>query len=135
VLERQKDIQYSSRTRYITNAVKALQNMRQIILDTIERVPASVRAKDPYFKQLAEQVQGVRFNCIHLIYQDKPSEGHYKDFQFSHETMVQHWDSGLTDIRQTFEHPECLDMPAPGETFVQFDVHRQKWKHPDHDKV
>ncbi|NQW82722.1 MAG: patatin-like phospholipase family protein [Alcaligenaceae bacterium] len=126
VLERQKDIQYSSRTRHITNTVKEIQKLRQVIFDIVERVPASVRSKDPYFKDLLNKIQGARFNCIHLIYQNKPSEGHYKDFEFSHETMSRHWGSGLNDIRRTFQHTECLDMPASGQTFVQFDVHRQK---------
>jgi NTE family protein len=59
-----------------------------------------------------------------LIYKNKPTEGHYKDFEFSHETMSHHWKVGLEDVRRTFENPKCLDLPLPGHNFVTYDVHR-----------
>ena len=124
IAERMKDIQYSSKTRGITNSVKELQELRKKLWETIDRIPASVRAKDPWFDELAAHLFGVRYNCIHLIYKNKPIEGHYKDYEFSHETMRLHWDTGLTDMRRTLEHPGCLDYPPPGENFVTFDVHR-----------
>ncbi len=125
IMERMKDIQYSSKTRGVTNTVQALQRMRQNMWDVIERIPASVRKKDPWFDDMAKQLYGPRYNCIHLIYKNKPSEGHYKDFEFSHETMSHHWNVGLSDMRRTLEKPECLDLPADGENFVTYDVHRQ----------
>jgi NTE family protein len=125
IMERMKDIQYSSKTRGVTNAVHALQRMRQALWDTIERIPASVRKKDPWFDEMALHLYGARYNCIHLIYKNKPTEGHYKDFEFSHETMSHHWNVGLDDMRRTLENPECLDLPPPGENFVTYDVHRQ----------
>jgi len=126
VMERQKDIQYSSRTREVTNNVNELQNLRQLVWDTIERVPASVRKKDPWFDAMHARMFGARFNCIHLIYKNKLSAGHYKDFEFSHETMTHHWETGLTDMRRTLENPSCLEMPPPGENFVDYDVHRHQ---------
>ncbi len=125
IMERMKDIQYSSKTRGVTNSVKALQTMRQRMWDMIEMVPASVRKKDPRFDEMAKALYGARYNCIHLIYKNKPTEGNYKDFEFSHETMSQHWDAGLADMRNTLENPSCLDLPKPGENFVTHDIHRK----------
>ncbi len=125
IMERMKDIQYSSKTRGVTNSIHALQQLRQTLWDTIERIPASVRKKDPWFDELAERLYGARYNCIHLIYKNKPSEGHYKDVEFSYRTMNAHWESGLEDVRHTLENPKCLDLPPPGENFVTYDVHRQ----------
>ena len=124
VAERIKDIQFSSRTRGVTNSIKALQELRQKLWDAIERIPVSVRKKDPWFDELAKRLFGARHNCIHLIYKNKPIEGHYKDYEFSHETMRLHWDTGLSDVQRTLENPKCLDYPPPGENFVSFDVHR-----------
>ncbi len=124
IMERMKDIQYSSKTRGVTNSVHALQQMRQILWDTIERIPVAVRKKDPWFDALAKRLYGARYNCIHLIYKNKPTEGHYKDFEFSRETMNLHWDSGRDDVRRTLENPQCLELPPPGENFVTYDVHR-----------
>jgi NTE family protein len=126
VLERQKDIQYSSRTRGVTNQVNDLQQLRQLLWDALARIPKNVKAKDPWFDQLAQQVYGARYNCIQLIYKNKPSEGHYKDFEFSHETMSYHWNTGLSDMRRTLENSDCLRLPPPGENFVTYDVHRHQ---------
>lgn len=125
IMERMKDIQYSSKTRGVTNSVRALQKMRQMLWETIERIPAAVRKKDPWFDEMAQRLYGARYNCIHLIYKNKPTEGHYKDFEFSHETMSHHWKVGLEDVRRTFENPKCLDLPLPGHNFVTYDVHRK----------
>jgi NTE family protein len=69
---------------------------------------------------------GVRFNVIHLIYKNKQTEGHFKDYQFSAETMHMHWQTGLHDMHETLNYPECLSMPDQGENFVTFDVHTHK---------
>jgi NTE family protein len=125
IMERMKDIQYSSKTRGVTNSIKALQKMRQTMWEMIEMIPASVRKKDPRFDEMAKKLFGARYNCIHLIYKNKGKEGTYKDVEFSHETMRRHWDAGLADIRRTIENPSCFDLPPPGENFVTYDVHRQ----------
>lgn len=126
VTERVKDIQYSSRTRSVTNAIDLGQRMRKIFFDTLERIPPSVRAKDPWFDEMARHMMGARYNIIHLIYQNKQNEGHYKDYEFSAETMRMHWQTGLHDMHETFQYPQCLAMPAQGENFVSFDVHTRK---------
>jgi NTE family protein len=124
VLERQKDIQYSSRTRSTTNSVKEMQRMRKLLLDTLDRVPDSVKAKDPWFGQLKDELEDAKINCIHLIYKNKPIEGHFKDYQFSYETMKMHWKIGLEDILETLSNPDCLQLPVSGENFTQYDFHR-----------
>lgn len=126
VNERLKDIQFSSRTRTVTNAVQMMQRMRKVFFETIDRIPESVRKNDPWFEQMARHMMGARYNVIHLIYENKQSEGHYKDFQFSAETMQMHWQTGLHDMDETLAHPACLEMPAEGENFVTFDIHTHK---------
>jgi len=125
ISERQKDIQYSSRTRAITDTVRNMHRIRQRLLETIDRIPASVRKADPFFDQMAEQAMGANFNVIQLIYQNKTGEGQYKDTEFSAETMQRHWAMGLADMTNTFADPTCLDMPSRGENFVTYDVHRK----------
>lgn len=125
ISERQKDIQYSSRTRAITDAVRNMHRMRQLLLDTIDRVPESVRKSDPFFAQMAEQAMGSNFNVIQLIYQNKTGEGQYKDAEFSAESMQRHWSVGVDDIEETLSDTACLNMPPKGENFVTYDVHRK----------
>ena len=126
VNERLKDIQFSSRTRTITNAVHMAQTMRRALLDTVARVPEAIKAKDPWFENMVRHMMGARYNVIQLIYRNKQAEGHYKDYQFSAEAKEMHWSTGLHDMDETLLHPQCLAMPAQGENFVTFDVHTQK---------
>ncbi len=126
VTERLKDIQYSSRTRTVTNVVHLAQQMRKVLIDTVARIPQEVRDKDPWFQEIVHRMMGARYNVIHLIYRNKANEGHYKDYQFSNETMRMHWQTGQHDMNETLAFPECLEMPAEGENFVTFDIHSRK---------
>ena len=124
VMERQKDIQYSSRTRSGTNVIKEKQKLRKLLSDTLERVPDSVKSQDPWFAELEREAYSRKVNFIQLIYQDKPSEGHFKDYQFSFETMQMHWQAGLEDILETLSNPKCLELPPDGENYTEYDFHR-----------
>ena len=81
VLERQKDIQYSSRTRLSTDAIAARQKLRNRLGLLLESIPkrhlpdALVADLDPW---LCDRV----FNIIHLIYRAKPYEEQFKDYAF-----------------------------------------------------
>ena len=126
VTERQKDIQYSSRTRAITDLVRNMHRMRQLLLNMVDRIPPAVRKADPYFDQIAEQAMGSNYNVIQLIYQNKFGEGHYKDAEFSSESMERHWAIGLEDFENTLADRQCLAMPPKGANFVTYDVHRKE---------
>lgn len=125
VEERLKDIQFSSRTRSITETMGMLQDLRQVILKTLEAVPEDIKKSNPWFKEAEKHVEISKTNIIHLIYQEKKNEGHYKDYQFSRETKNMHWDAGKTDVENTLSDPSCLNLPSDSETFVTYDVHRK----------
>lgn len=122
--DRQKDIQYSSRTRMITDRLGKEQSYRRLLLEVLERVPAEARANDPWLKKAQLATCGKRYNIIHLIYRDKEYEGFSKDYEFSSLALDEHWASGLADVRRTLQHPEWLQHPADGKEFVTHDVHR-----------
>ena len=94
VLERQKDIQYSSRTRLSTDAIAERQRLRNSLSLLLESIPkrhlpdALVAGLDPW---LCDRV----FNIIHLIYRAKPYEEQFKDYAFGPGAMQEHWTSGL----------------------------------------
>ncbi len=123
VAERQKDIQYSSRTRAITEVMREQQNYRRMLSELMALVPASKR-NDPWYQRAADHACDARRNVIQLIYRDKSFEGNAKDYQFGLLTMHEHWTSGLDDIRDTLKHPKWLAMPGPERPFVTHDVHR-----------
>ncbi|HLZ02361.1 MAG TPA: patatin-like phospholipase family protein [Bradyrhizobium sp.] len=123
VSSRQKDIQYSSRTRAVTDHALRMQKMRRALQRTIERLPESAR-QDPEIRAIADLARYRSHNIIHLIYQSKIYEGQSKDYEFGLSAMRAHWQSGLDDIRRTLTKPRRLDPPAPEVGIVTHDIHR-----------
>jgi NTE family protein len=120
---RMKDIQYSSRTRLVTDMLQRSQRFRHVLREVLDRVPAGER-DDPWCKLAEDLACSKRYNVIHLIYRQKEYEGHFKDFQFGLSTMREHWQSGLDDIRHSLAHPDWLEMPDNDAGFVTHDIHR-----------
>lgn len=123
VTSRQKDIQYSSRTRLITDVMLRQQKMRQALQTVMARLPEEAK-KDPEIQAIADLACHRAYNIIQLIYQTKAYEGHSKDYEFGPEAMREHWQSGLDDIRRTLADPRRLDRPPPEVGVVTHDVHR-----------
>ncbi len=124
VSERTKDIQYSSRTRAITDFVSHNQKHARLIKELLEHVPEKTRRSHPLLREAQKVADGGAVNVVHLIYKNKFFEGHYKDYEFSNDTMDEHWASGLEDIRRSFGHPEWFEVPSHDLGFVTHDVHR-----------
>jgi NTE family protein len=124
VWSRQKDIQYSSRTRAITSHMMQMQKMRQALQHLLAKLPDGARA-DRDIMAIAELACHRAYNIVHLIYQSKTFEGHSKDYEFGLHAMREHWQSGLDDIRRTLADPRRLNRPAPGQGIVTHDVHRE----------
>ena len=123
VLERQKDIQYSSRTRMGTDAVAARQRLRNALGMLLEQIPRRhvppdlLAALRPW---LCDRV----FNIIHLIYRAKPYEEQFKDYAFGRVAMQEHWKSGYEDMTRSLAHREFF-VPPPREIgVVTHDIHR-----------
>jgi NTE family protein len=124
VSSRQKDIQYSSRTRAVTDQALRMQAMRQALQRTIEKLPAGAK-EDPEIRAIANMARQRSYNIIHLIYQSKVYERHSKDDEFGLNAMRAHWQSGLDDIRRTLADPRRLDPPViPELGIVTHDIHR-----------
>jgi NTE family protein len=124
VSSRQKDIQYSSRTRAITDQALRMQKMRQALQRTIARLPENAK-QDPEIRAIADMARHRAYNIVHLIYQSKIYEGQSKDYEFGLSAMRAHWQSGLDDIRRTLADPRRLDPPGPDLGIVTHDVHRR----------
>ncbi|MGY3602687.1 MULTISPECIES: DUF3734 domain-containing protein [unclassified Bradyrhizobium] len=124
VSSRQKDIQYSSRTRAITDQALRMQEMRRALQRTLEMLPDSAK-QDPEIRAIAEMARHRSCNIIHLIYQSKIYERHSKDYEFGVNAMRAHWQSGLEDIRRTLADPRRLDPPDPELGIVTHDIHRR----------
>src|SRR6185437_8458124 len=102
------------------------QKHAQMIKALLEHIPEKVRLAHPLLREAQKTADGSAVNVVHLIYKNKSFEGHYKDYEFSKDTMREHWASGLEDIRRSFGHPEWFDIPSHEVGFVTRDVHRNR---------
>jgi NTE family protein len=59
-----------------------------------------------------------------LIYQKKSYEGSARDYEFSADSMQEHWKNGYDDTRATLRRKEWLAMPPKNVGIVTHDVHR-----------
>jgi NTE family protein len=123
VLERQKDIQYSSRTRFGTDTVARLQKLRHALGQLLEQLPdgklppALAAELEPW---LCDRV----FTIVHLIYQAKHHEEQYKDYAFGAAAMREHWAGGLADMQASLAEPRFFVPPSRTVGVVTHDIHR-----------
>ncbi|TDG07530.1 patatin-like phospholipase family protein [Paraburkholderia guartelaensis] len=125
---RVKDIQYSSRTRLVTDILQRSQRYRHVLREVLDRVAPEHR-NDPWVALADELSCSKKYNVIHLIYRQKEYEGHFKDYQFGLSTMHEHWASGLQDIRASLAQPGWLEKPDNDSGFVTHDIHRDSRGH------
>ena len=122
VAERQKEIQYSSRTRLITDTQRAQQHYRRLLRELLEEIPEDVRRSNPWAQYAAQLACDRRYSVIHLIYRERARIGHFKDYQFGRVAMREHWLSGQADIARALAHPEWLELPTGEVAFVAHDA-------------
>jgi NTE family protein len=121
VTTRQKEIQYSSRTRAATEEVRRTQKLRCALGSLLEQLPEELR-KTPEYRLLSPLHDRKVFNIVHLIYRSRHYEGHSKDYEFSRLTMEEHWRAGYNDAVRTLRHPEVLRRPHDREGVFTFDL-------------
>ena len=120
VATRQKEIQYSSRTRAFTNFIKRLHMVECSVATLLDQLPEEFkRSEEARF--LASIAQHHAYNLVHLIYRPKGYEGDSKDYEFSRLSMTEHWRTGYYDAMRTLRHPEVLERAGNGEELSIFD--------------
>jgi len=123
VLARQKDIQYSSRTRLVTDYFMRLHAQNLRLRRALNKVPESLL--DDEERTLKLRLADIpEIAILHLIYQQKAYESQAKDYEFSGTSMREHWDTGYRDTVRTLRHDKWFVVPPPDSGIVVHDVHR-----------
>ena len=123
VSERQKDIGYSSRTRYNTDQVARMQKLRRAIDRLLSKLPDGLAA-EPEAAVLSQYRCRAVMNIVHLIYRRNDCETFSKDYEFSRASMQEHWQAGYNDTVETLSHPDWLAPPPPSVGVETHDLHR-----------
>jgi NTE family protein len=117
---RQKDIQFSSRTRAATDQYKKAQKLRLAVAQLIKELPDELR-EHASVKMLEAEADEKVCNIVQLIYHAKKYEGIAKDYEFSRRTMEEHWQAGYDDAVRALSHPEVLQRTDKMEGVRTFD--------------
>ena len=118
---RQKEIQYSSRTRANTDQFKQYQRARKTLASLLSKLPADLLASEEA-RMLSSIADDKVYSLVQLIYRSKHYEGHSKDYEFSRLSMEEHWRAGYHDAVRTLRHPEALQRPRNQEGVCTFDL-------------
>jgi NTE family protein len=123
VATRQKEIQFSSRTRANTDQFKNVHRVQRALAALLRRLPGDIEENDD-LKILKSVASDKVYNIIQLIYRARNYEGHSKDYEFSRLSMQDHWRAGYHDALRTLRHPEVLARPTSLDGVFTFDLER-----------
>ena len=121
VLQRHKDIMYSSRSRFTTEKIAEMQRLRGALRRLIRRLPADLR-NDRDLRALDATLHTQRVDIVHLIYRQSAFESESKDYEFSRPSMLEHWQSGIDDMRRTHQHLDRLHASALDPDVTVYDL-------------
>ena len=109
VLEREKDIRYSSKTRSNTKRVQEIAKLRTALSRLMEKLPPTLH-DDPDYKLLqTELAQRRQITIAHLINRRFSHSANSKDYEFSRATVRELWQAGLEDMRRTCAHRDWIN--------------------------
>jgi NTE family protein len=130
VHQRQKDILYSSRTRYNSDMAAKVANTRQAICDLLQKLPSRLK-DDEDVLLLAESIRNAPTDIVQMIYRKASYELESKDYEFSRASVLEHWHAGERDTSDAITHPEWLKFTGLNDGVTQYCARRrevrEKW--------
>lgn len=104
VAERAKDIQFASRTRLNTDLIAAQQRLAEAAQRLAAKLPPGF-ADDPDLQALLNAGNCQAVTVMHLIHRSKMHAQQSKDYEFSRQTVRDHWAAGHADVAASFADP------------------------------
>ena len=116
-MNRQKDVQYSSRAATHIKRQRQLHKLRHIITELAALVPDD-RRTNADVSAMAAYGCPTRMHVIRLLAPALECEDHSKDIDFSPSGIRARWDAGYRDTMPTLEQAPWRDDVDPLEGFV-----------------
>jgi len=121
VFQREKDIRYSSRTRLNTDLSKKTQALHAAARRLAKRLPPELR-DDPDLRLLLNHEPEGSVAIMHLINRCVHYESNSKDYEFSRQTVEEHWSDGRDDAAFSLAHDDWISRKHAGDTITTFDL-------------
>ena len=106
-MARAKEIQYSSRTRQISDQLVKTRREHQLVTKLLDKLPPEM-ADDPDVVALRKATHEHAVNVVQLIYRANAWEGGSRDYEFSARTMHDHIAAGRAAVAETMDKSALL---------------------------
>ena len=103
VQARAKEIQFSSRTRQVSDMMIKQRAERERIRRVLDKLPPAL-ADDADVIALEAGSRYYATNVVQLIYRANAWEGGSRDYEFSERTTREHWAAGRAAVAETMTH-------------------------------
>ena len=123
VSEREKDIRFSSRTRFNTDMHLRLHKTRTALRDLLDRLPPEFE-KDPAAAILEELWPERSLAIVQLINRRKAFHNSSSDYEFSRRTMLDHWASGGESVQKSLKKNDWRRIIASRHEAASLDAER-----------
>ena len=100
VMARSKEIQYSSRTRTISDERMKARKRRDVASKVLAKLPPDLK-DDPDVKALTAIAHENAVSLVQLVYRANSWEGGSRDYEFSERTKSEHWQAGREAVGHT----------------------------------
>jgi NTE family protein len=107
VYSRMKDIQYSSRTRQVTDQYLRLRHEHEAMGALLAKLPPELRDCEDA-QRLRAMLDRGSINIVHLIYRSRNWESGARDFEFSRATALDHWAQGREAVAEVMHKGELI---------------------------
>jgi NTE family protein len=104
-----------------------MQSLRYALSSLLQKLPPEL-ANGPESTVLRGFSDPKVWSLIQLIYRARNYEGDSKDYEFSRQSMVDHWRAGYDDTVRTLRHPEVLERPRTANGLFAFDIAEHEGK-------
>ena len=112
ILNRTKDIQYSSRIASHIVRQRETHKLRHVITKLLEFVPKSEKS-DPLYRELAGYHCDTRMHVVRLLAPRLDNEAHTKDIDFSPAGIRMRWEAGYADTKRALQRQAWLGEFGP----------------------
>jgi NTE family protein len=123
VMEREKDIRFSSRTRLNTDVFREIQTLRRAAKRLTSKLPAEL-SDDPDARLLADNACDAAITIVHLIQREAAYETESKDYEFSRLSVQEHWNAGRKDVQRTLANAAFQTRTKPKQGVTILDLTR-----------
>jgi len=121
VMNRQKDIQYSSRVASHIQRQKQIHRLRHVVAELAAMLPEEKR-NDNRCTELASYGCLTQMHVIRLLAPMLKHEDHSKDVDFSPESIRHRWEAGYRHTSETLERAPWRGTVDPTEGFILHDT-------------